>query len=32
VNADILAFVRGENLIKAEDQKIEIHLDVPAPA
>jgi non-heme chloroperoxidase len=32
LNADILAFVRGENLIKAEDQKIEIHLDVPAPA
>jgi non-heme chloroperoxidase len=31
VNADILAFLRGEEL-KAEEEKIEVHLGAPTPA
>lgn len=33
INRDLLAFIRGESLIPADqDSKIEVHLDAPAPA
>ena len=32
INADLLAFIRGESLMPHEDQKIEMHLGEPAPA
>jgi non-heme chloroperoxidase len=31
VNGDILAFIRGEELA-AEDEKVDVHLEVPTPA
>ena len=32
INRDLLAFIRGENLMPHEDQKIEIHIGEPAHA
>lgn len=32
INRDLLAFVRGDSLMPAEEPKIEVHLDTPLPA
>ena len=32
INADILAFIRGEEVTEVEDAKVDVHLEAPTPA